>query len=478
GAIGNDVALVDVSSSGGGGGGGGGTTETVTIGASDPSAAEREAGQAADPGQFVLTRQGNLSTPLTVNYTLSGTAVNGQDYATLSGQVTFAAGSATATIDVNVLDNAVVDGTRTVTIALAAGTGYTFASGAGASVSIADNDAPPTLTITASDPAASETGPDTGTFTVTRTGPTTAALVVNYTVGGSATPGADYAALSGSVTIPVGQSSATFTVTPVDDADVEGNETVVVTLASGGSATVTIADNDALQENSGGGFAGVSTSGLRTITPPVMPAPIPGMPFTGMATGDLDGDGTADVVATVAGGIMVVYDGATGAPRMAFNPVPGYTGGGSMAVGDLDGDGRGEIVMGFAELPVVAVFDGLTGQFRSAFLVAGGLPHGVSATVADLDGDGKGEIVAGANFGSADVLFVYNADHSLRQYLVLPSFGATVPPPMRAGDLNGDGADDLRVVLGPVTATFDGRTFGLMGVSPTGPEIMGGIFVG
>ncbi len=54
------------------------------------------------------------------------------------------------------------------------------------------------------------------------------------------------------VTIPAGQSSATITVTPVDDAVTEGNETVVLTLSNSAAyaigassiATVTITDND------------------------------------------------------------------------------------------------------------------------------------------------------------------------------------------------------------------------------------------
>ena len=51
-----------------------------------------------------------------------------------------------------------------------------------------------------------------------------------YTVGGSA--GADdYAVLSGTVTIPAGQTSATVTLTPVNDAEIELNETVTLTVA-------------------------------------------------------------------------------------------------------------------------------------------------------------------------------------------------------------------------------------------------------
>ncbi|NJN14960.1 MAG: ExeM/NucH family extracellular endonuclease [Oscillochloris sp.] len=111
----------------------------------------------------------------------------------------------------------------------------------------------PLVGIVASDDAAAESGSDAGTFTVSRTGDTAAALSVSYTVGGTATNGSDYTPnLSGSVEIPAGAASADITIIPVDDADIEGNETVMLTLVDGSdydlgtpsSATVTIADND------------------------------------------------------------------------------------------------------------------------------------------------------------------------------------------------------------------------------------------
>ena len=78
---------------------------------------------------------------------------------------------------------------------------------------------------------AAEAGLVHGRFTVKRKGSTTDALVVPYTVSGTAAPGSDYVALPGSITIPVGATSATIEVTPFDDALVELTETVVVTLA-------------------------------------------------------------------------------------------------------------------------------------------------------------------------------------------------------------------------------------------------------
>jgi hypothetical protein len=110
----------------------------------------------------------------------------------------------------------------------------------------------PVVTVVASDASAAEAGSATGTFTITRTGDLTGALTVNYTVGGTATSGTDYAALSGSVVISAGAATATVVVTPNDDLVDEANETVILTLAAGtgysvgtpSAATVTITDND------------------------------------------------------------------------------------------------------------------------------------------------------------------------------------------------------------------------------------------
>lgn len=53
---------------------------------------------------------------------------------------------------------------------------------------------------------------------------------INYTVGGTATNGVDYNLLPGSITIPAGQTSASFVVTPVEDGITEGIETVIISL--------------------------------------------------------------------------------------------------------------------------------------------------------------------------------------------------------------------------------------------------------
>ncbi len=111
---------------------------------------------------------------------------------------------------------------------------------------------PPTVTVMATDANASEPGANTGTFTFTRTSSTASNLTVSYTVSGTAGAGADYTALSGTASFGVGESSIQVLVTPLDDAALEGDETVSVTLTanvnyligSPAQATVVIRDDD------------------------------------------------------------------------------------------------------------------------------------------------------------------------------------------------------------------------------------------
>jgi serine protease len=123
------------------------------------------------------------------------------------------------------------------------------------------------VTVTATDASAAEGG-DTGTFTFTRAGNTTAALTVNIAMSGNATNGGDYQSIAATVSFAAGAATATVTVTPIDNAVVDGSRSATVTIQSGtgysagspATATVTIADNDTPapppQSNQGGGGGG------------------------------------------------------------------------------------------------------------------------------------------------------------------------------------------------------------------------------
>jgi hypothetical protein len=94
------------------------------------------------------------------------------------------------------------------------------------------NASAPTINVTATDSAASESGPENGTFTITRTG-SSGNLTVFYSVSGSATSGSDYSAISTSVAIPNGSTSATVTVVPIDDTDKYRRASLVAPAPSG-----------------------------------------------------------------------------------------------------------------------------------------------------------------------------------------------------------------------------------------------------
>jgi hypothetical protein len=111
-----------------------------------------------------------------------------------------------------------------------------------ATITIADSVT--TVSIAATDDTASEAGPNTGTFTFTRSagGNQAAALTVFYTISGTATNGSDYQAIGGSISIPANQSSVTLTITPIADAVAEGAETVTLTLTPNNAYTVDMAN--------------------------------------------------------------------------------------------------------------------------------------------------------------------------------------------------------------------------------------------
>ena len=99
---------------------------------------------------------------------------------------------------------------------------------------------------------AAENGLVPGMFRISRAD-TAHDLVVSYTVGGTATAGQTYAALSGTATIPAGETYVDVVVTPLNDPTVTENVSVELSLAVGlygisasaGTATMTIANLNA-----------------------------------------------------------------------------------------------------------------------------------------------------------------------------------------------------------------------------------------
>ncbi|MCY2951726.1 MAG: alkaline phosphatase family protein [Planctomycetota bacterium] len=126
----------------------------------------------------------------------------------------------------------------------------------------------PVVSISATVGTANEETLAAGQFQVTRTGSTSSALTVNYTVGGTATNGTDYQTLTGQVIVPIGAASQVFSVTPINDTLGEGTETCIATLSSDptytvGTAAATVNVIDGLAPTAPTSLTGTALSGLQ-----------------------------------------------------------------------------------------------------------------------------------------------------------------------------------------------------------------------
>jgi hypothetical protein len=143
-----------------------------------------------------------------------------------------------------------------------------------------------------------------------------------------------------------------------------------------------------------------------------------------VASCDVTGDGVPDLVtgAGPGGGPEVrVFSGASGAalpgPLGSFFAYdPAFTGGVYVACGDVDGDGTPDIVTGAGEggSPQVRVFSGVTGS-QIAGPVGSFLPYspgftgGVRVAACNIDADGQADIVTGTGPGGAAHVQVFSS---------------------------------------------------------------------
>jgi hypothetical protein len=196
---------------------------------------------------YTFSRTGPTASALTVNYTVTGNAILGTDYTGIAAtpatkSITFAAGSANATVTVDPTADATIEADETVALTLAIGNGYSIGTPA-AVVGTIKNDDPSITLAVAPATGVSEDSTSNLIYTFSRTGPTTAALTINYTVGGTATLGTDYTGIAAtpatkSITFAAGSRTATVTVDPTADTTAEANETVTLQLTTGTGYTI------------------------------------------------------------------------------------------------------------------------------------------------------------------------------------------------------------------------------------------------
>ncbi|MBK9529056.1 MAG: hypothetical protein IPO41_12230 [Acidobacteria bacterium] len=213
------------------------TQPTLSIASTTPGA------EPATANVFTVTLSGQTTSAVTVNFAAGGgSAISGTDYTATSGTLTFAANTSTLTqtITVPTLDDLIFEGSETFNTTLSSPANATIIGANPAIGTIADNDAQPTLSIASTTPGAE---PATANiFTVTMSNRTTSAVTVNYAAaGGSAIPGTDYTATSGTLTFAANTTTLTQTISvpTLDDLVFEGAENFNMTLSAPTNATIT-----------------------------------------------------------------------------------------------------------------------------------------------------------------------------------------------------------------------------------------------
>jgi len=222
-----EATLILLQNPGDGDDGGEETDGLVSVTATDPTASET----GSNTGTFQLTRSGTatqLALPLTVSYTLNGTAVNGTDY-TAPLSATFPASEPTVNVVITPTVDALTEGAESVILTLTTVAPYELGSPINATITIHDT---PQVSVAAPDATANESG-DPGQFVFTRTGDLSAPLAVIVTIGGTATNGSDYQLLSTTVNFAGGQATASVDVQPIADLVLDASETVTMTVVDG-----------------------------------------------------------------------------------------------------------------------------------------------------------------------------------------------------------------------------------------------------
>ena len=287
-----------------------------------------------------VVRNGSLEGSATVQYaSANGTAVAPDDFTAVSGTLNFADGEASKAININVVQDAIDEGSEeTFPFTLSNATGSaTLGSPSSATVFVFDDDPLPQISISDVFIPEGNASSTTASFSVTLSAPSGSTVSVNFaTADAAAVAPADYLVTSGTLNFAPGETAKTIPVSIVGDVSGEIDETFFVNLSNPSNASLAIAQ------------------GLGTILDDDSACPSPRFQLTSnlfvsvpidVVAADLNGDTKKDlVVANNSTNSVVVFlaDGNGGfAAPVSFNadvhPL-------SIGTGDFNGDLKLDVV--------------------------------------------------------------------------------------------------------------------------------------
>ncbi len=182
-------------------------------------------------GSVTLVRSGWAGAGLTVNLQITGSAINGVDYAWLPAQVVFAPNQRMVSIAVAPYADAIIEPSESVQIMVQPGSGY--AVGATGSGTVTIEDLAPLVSVEAVQPVAVLDTQRPGMILLRRSGVLDRTVIVRLRITGTASSGSDYAPLPSFVELASGQASYQLAVVPSTSAVLaNGAESVRVTIVA------------------------------------------------------------------------------------------------------------------------------------------------------------------------------------------------------------------------------------------------------
>jgi hypothetical protein len=207
--------------------------------------------QGSVPGVFTITRTpDDLGNPLTVFYTITGSATATTDYTVGGGALitttncVIAAGQTSTNITITPVDDTIPELTETVILTIKGSGGYSLGFPSFAQVAIVDNESPQLSVLSLSTNIFQGNLNDYAAITLRRLGDTNVAVNLDansFTFGGTAVSNVDYYLTNLPATIPAGVVDYTFRlISPgPNGATAVGSRSINLATVAGGGYTVT-----------------------------------------------------------------------------------------------------------------------------------------------------------------------------------------------------------------------------------------------
>jgi uncharacterized repeat protein (TIGR01451 family) len=177
--------------------------------------------------------------------------------------------------------------------------------------------------------------------------------------------------------------------------------------------------------------------------------------YNDLDLGDVNGDGLTDIVVMSGQGflpnVVVLSQKATGGfnPAVSYSVAPGVLTSG-VAVGDVNGDGRNDIVVTYGgnnPNSKIGVFHQNAAGGLDPVVSLDSLDIPESVEIADVNRDGRADIIVLHGGWNQAGVYLQNADGSLQaeELYSIPYASSYNPQGLALGDFNGDGVPDIAI---------------------------------